>query len=56
MSTEMSIFEHINELRSRILHIVISLVIITIFSMSIGIKPITIDLDGNIITITMPTL
>ena len=47
MSTEMSIFEHINELRSRILHIVISLVIITIFSMSIGIKPITIDLDGN---------
>jgi sec-independent protein translocase protein TatC len=48
MSTEMSIFEHINELRSRILHIVISLVIITIFSMSIGIKPIIIDLDGNV--------
>jgi sec-independent protein translocase protein TatC len=47
MSSEMSIFEHINELRSRILRIVISLVIITVFSMSIGIKPITIDLDGG---------
>ena len=46
-SSEMSILEHINELRSRILRIVISLVIITIFSMSIGIKPIIIDLDGN---------
>ncbi|HYX56189.1 MAG TPA: twin-arginine translocase subunit TatC [Nitrososphaeraceae archaeon] len=43
----MSIFGHINELRSRILRIVISLVIITVFSMSIGIKPITIDLDGG---------
>ena len=47
MSSEMSIFEHINELRSRILRIVISLVIITVFSMSIGIKSITIDLDGG---------
>ena len=47
MSSEMSIFEHINELRSRILRIVISLVIITVFSMSIGIKPVTIDLDGD---------
>jgi sec-independent protein translocase protein TatC len=47
MSSEMSIFEHINELRSRILRIVISLVIITVFSMSIGIKPIIIDLDGG---------
>ena len=46
-SSEMSILEHINELRSRILRIVISLVIITIFSMSIGIKPIIIDLDAN---------
>jgi len=43
----MSIFGHINELRSRILRIVISLVIITVFSMSIGIKSITIDLDGG---------
>ena len=43
----MSIYEHINELRSRILRIVISLVIITVFSMSIGIKPIIIDLDGG---------
>src|SRR5215212_10289872 len=47
MSSEMSIFGHINELRSRILRIVISLVIITVFSMSIGIKSITIDLDGD---------
>ena len=47
MSSEMSIFGHINELRSRILRIVISLVIITVFSMSIGIKPIIIDLDGG---------
>ena len=46
-SSGMSIFEHINELRSRILRIVISLVIITIFCMSIGIKPITFDLDGD---------
>ena len=47
MSSEMSILEHINELRSRMLHIVISLIVITIVSMSIGIKPIIIDLDGN---------
>ena len=47
MSSEMSIFGHINELRSRILRIVISLVIITVFSMSIGIKSITIDLDNG---------
>ena len=46
-SSGMSIFEHINELRSRILRIVISMVIITIFCMSIGIKPITFDLDGD---------
>jgi sec-independent protein translocase protein TatC len=43
----MSIFEHINELRSRILRIVISLIIITVFAMTIGIKPIIIDLDGD---------
>ena len=43
----MSIFEHINELRSRILRIVISLIIITVFAMTIGIKPIIVDLDGN---------
>ena len=46
-SSGMSIFEHINELRSRILRIVISMVIITIFCMSIGIKPIIFDLDGD---------
>lgn len=44
-SSGMSIFEHINELRSRILRIVISLIIITIFCMSMGIKPIIFDLD-----------
>jgi sec-independent protein translocase protein TatC len=47
MSSGMSIFEHINELRSRILRIVISLIIITVFAMTIGIKPIIIDLDGD---------
>jgi sec-independent protein translocase protein TatC len=43
----MSIFEHINELRSRILRIVISLIIITVFAMTIGIKPIIVNLDGD---------
>jgi sec-independent protein translocase protein TatC len=47
MSSEMSIFEHIYELRSRILHIVISVIIITIFSMTFGLKPIMFDLDGS---------
>jgi sec-independent protein translocase protein TatC len=37
----MSIHEHINELRSRMLRIIISVMIITIFSMSFGIKPFT---------------
>jgi sec-independent protein translocase protein TatC len=47
MSSEMSVFEHINELRSRILRIVFSIIIITIFSMSMGIKPLIVDLDGD---------
>jgi sec-independent protein translocase protein TatC len=47
MSSGMSIFEHINELRSRILRIVISLIIITVFAMTIGIKPIIVNLDGD---------
>ena len=43
MSTGMmSIREHIDELRSRMLHIIISVMIITIFSMSFGIKAFTI--------------
>lgn len=37
-SSGMSISEHIDELRIRIIHIVICIVIITIFSMSFGIK------------------
>jgi sec-independent protein translocase protein TatC len=37
----MSIHEHIDELRSRMLRIIISVMIITIFSMSFGIKPFT---------------
>jgi sec-independent protein translocase protein TatC len=42
MSAEMmSIREHIDELRSRLLRIVISIMIITIFSMSFGIKTFT---------------
>src|SRR5919198_449343 len=37
----MSIHEHIDELRSRVLRIIISVMIITIFSMSFGIKAVT---------------
>ena len=53
MSTgTMSIREHIDELRSRLLRIVISIMIITIFSMSFGIKTFTlyypiIDTNNN---------
>ena len=38
-SKEMPLRQHIEELRSRTLHIVISIIIITIFSMSFGIRP-----------------
>src|SRR5919199_562192 len=48
MSSDMSIHEHIGELRSRILHIIISVLIITIFSMSVGIKPYVISFEGNV--------
>ena len=41
MSAEMSIGEHFNELRSRIFIIILSIIIITIFSMSFGIKSFT---------------
>jgi sec-independent protein translocase protein TatC len=50
MSTRMmSIREHIDELRSRMLRIVISIMIITIFSMSFGIKTFTLyyPIDNN---------
>ena len=48
----MSIHEHIDELRSRMLRIIISVMIITIFSMSFGIKAFTIyypivDINNN---------
>ena len=48
MSSDMSIHEHIGELRSRILHIIISVLIITIFSMSVGIKPYVVSFEGNV--------
>ena len=48
MSSDMSIHEHIGELRSRIFHIIISVLIITIFSMSVGIKPYVISFEGNV--------
>src|ERR687886_2565315 len=48
MSSDMSIREHIGELRSRILHIIISVLIITIFSMSVGIKPYVVSFEGNV--------
>jgi sec-independent protein translocase protein TatC len=54
MSSGMSLFEHINELRSRILRIVISLIIITVFAMTIGIKPIIVDLGGNTLKLYYP--
>jgi sec-independent protein translocase protein TatC len=38
-SKEMPLRQHIEELRSRILHIVISVIIVTVFTMSFGIKP-----------------
>jgi sec-independent protein translocase protein TatC len=47
MSAEMSISEHINELRSRTLHIVLSIIVITIFSMSFGIR--TFELSSSLL-------
>ena len=38
-SADMTMYEHINELRVRIFHIAISIAIITIFCMSFGLKP-----------------
>ena len=39
METGMTIREHIEELRTRTLHIAISIIVITIFCMSFGLKP-----------------
>jgi sec-independent protein translocase protein TatC len=39
MSAEMTMSEHVNELRSRTIRIVISLVVLTFFSMTFGLKP-----------------
>lgn len=41
-----SLSGHVHELRSRIIHVVISLAIITIFCMSFGLKPIVVNYDG----------
>jgi sec-independent protein translocase protein TatC len=46
MSAEMSIREHFNELRSRIFIIVIAIILLTIFSMSFGIKSFTLHYDS----------
>jgi len=43
----MSIHEHIDELRSRILRIIVCVVILTIFSMSFGIKPFVLHYSDN---------
>ena len=43
MSPEMSISEHISEMRSRLFHILIFIIIITIFSISFGLKQIEIE-------------
>jgi sec-independent protein translocase protein TatC len=43
-STGMSLAEHIDELRIRTIHVVICIAIITIFSMSFGIKPVVLPL------------
>lgn len=40
MSAEMTIMEHLEELRTRVLHIAIVVIIITIFCMSFGLKPV----------------
>ena len=46
-SKEMPLRQHMEELRSRILRIVICIIIITVFAMSFGIK--SIELDSSII-------
>lgn len=46
-SKEMPLRQHIEELRSRTLHIVISVIIVTVFSMSFGIK--TLELGGTVL-------
>jgi len=45
MSAEMSFGEHFDELRSRVFIIVIAIILLTIFSMSFGIKSVTIYYD-----------
>src|SRR5919109_2508441 len=46
-SKEMPLTQHIEELRSRILHVVISVIIVTFFSMTFGIKPL--ELGGAVL-------
>jgi sec-independent protein translocase protein TatC len=40
MTAEMTLMEHLNELRTRIFHVVIAVVIITVFVMSFDIRPV----------------
>jgi len=40
MAAEMSIMEHLNELRVRIFHVVIAVVVITVFAMSFDLRPV----------------
>src|SRR3954449_9736857 len=43
----MSLHDHIDELRSRILRIIVCVVILTIFSMTFGIKPFVLHYSNN---------
>jgi sec-independent protein translocase protein TatC len=43
MSAEMSLRDHFNELRTRILHIALSVIILTAFCMSFGLKPLIVN-------------
>jgi sec-independent protein translocase protein TatC len=53
MSTEeMTISEHMDELRSRILRIVISITVLTLFSMTFGLKPL--ELNGGHLLLYYP--
>ncbi|HEY7569946.1 MAG TPA: twin-arginine translocase subunit TatC [Nitrososphaeraceae archaeon] len=49
-SADMTMYEHINEMRGRIFHIAICIAIITIFCLSFGLKP----LNGSILFYPVP--
>src|SRR5512133_1585379 len=54
MSAEMSIHEHFDELRSRVFIIAIAIILLTIFSMSFGIKSITLHYNNNSLKLFYP--